>query len=94
MTMMLLTKPEEVMLVQFHEQKGDRVGARPGDFLPASYFRRTESDTEGVEFDGVMDRLVAHHLVERDGDRDGYVLTREGYDYLYTREGGRRITEE
>ena len=27
-------------------------------------------------------------------ERDGYVLTQEGYDYLYTREGGRRITEE
>ena len=37
--MILLTKPEEVLLVQFHEQKGDRVGARPGDFLPAAAFR-------------------------------------------------------
>lgn len=92
--MMLLTKPEEVFLVQFHEQKGDRVGARPGDFLPSSYFRETETETAGVEFEGVMESLLAHHLVERDDERDGYTLTQEGYNYLYTREGGRRITEE
>jgi hypothetical protein len=92
--MILLTKPEEVLLVQFHEEKGDRVGARTGDFLPASAFRKTETETAGVEFDGVLDSLLTHHLVERDEQRDGYVLTQQGYDYLYTREGGHRITEE
>ena len=92
--MILLTKPEEVFLVQFHEQKGDRVGAKPGDFLPSSYFRETEAETEGVEFEGVLENLLARHLLERDEARDGYTLTQEGYDYLYTREGGRRITEE
>jgi hypothetical protein len=92
--MILLTKPEEVLLVKFHEQKGDRVGARTGDFLPSTVFRDTESGTVGVEFEGVVDALLARHLVERDEPRDGYVLTQEGYDYLYTREGGRRITEE
>lgn len=92
--MQLLTKPEEVLLVKFHEEKGDRVGARPGDFLPTEAFARREIETEGIEFDGVIDSLLAHHLVERDAERDGYVLTQEGYEYLYTREGGRRITEE
>lgn len=92
--MILLTKPEEVFLVQFHEEKGDRVGARPGDFLPSMAFSETAAETAGVEFEGVLDHLVAHNLVERDPERDGFVLTQEGYDYLYTREGGRRITEE
>jgi hypothetical protein len=92
--MILLTKPEEVLLVQFHEQKGDRVGARPGDFLPASYFQQTETETAGVDFDGVLQNLLDRHLIERDPERLGYLLTQEGYDYLYTREGGRRITEE
>jgi hypothetical protein len=92
--MILLTKPEEVMLVKFHEEKGDRIGARPGDFLSASVFRDRETETAGVEFDGVLDSLLAHNLVERDEARDGYVLTQQGYDYLYTREGGHRITEE
>lgn len=92
--MILLTKPEEVMLVQFHEQKGDRVGAKPGDFLPSSYFRKTETDTAGVEFDGVLDSLLARNLLQHDAERDGYVLTQEGYNYLYTPEGGHRMTEE
>jgi hypothetical protein len=92
--MQLLTKPEEVMLVTFHEEKGDRVGARPGDFLPTRAFNARETKTEGIELEGVMDSLLAHHLLERDADRDGYVLTQDGYEYLYTREGGRRITEE
>lgn len=92
--MQLLTKPEEVMLVKFHEQKGDRVGAHTGDFLSSHVFRERETETEGVDFEGVLDSLLAHHLVERDEERDGYVLTQVGYDYLYTREGGRRITEE
>jgi hypothetical protein len=92
--MQLLTKPEEVMLVKFHETKGDRIGARPGDFLPTQTFNERETETEGIDFEGVRDSLLAHHLIERDEERDGYVLTQEGYDYLYTREGGRRITEE
>jgi hypothetical protein len=92
--MILLTKPEEVLLVQFHEQKGDRVGARPGDFLPSSYFRKTESDTAGVEFDGVLDSLLARNLMQHDPERDGYTLTQEGYDYLYKPESGHRMTEE
>ena len=92
--MQLLTKPEEVLLLKFHEEKGDRVGARPGDFLPAHAFRERETETEGIEFDGVVDSLLAHRLMEQDGEREGYVLTQEGYNYLYTREGGHRITEE
>ena len=89
--MILLTKTEEILLVQFHEMKGERVGARPGDKVPASYFRKTENDTKGLEFEGAMDTLIAHNLVKKDGD--DYVLTQEGYDYMYTREGGRRIDE-
>jgi hypothetical protein len=92
--MQLLTKPEEVILLKFHEEKGDRVGARPGDFLPTETFAHREAETEGIDFEGVHDSLLAHHLMERDAEREGYVLTQEGYDYLYTREGGRRITEE
>ena len=92
--MQLLTKPEEVMLVKFHEPKGDRIGARPGDFLPTQVFNARETETEGVDFEGAMESLLAHHLIERDEERDGYVLTQQGYDYMYTREGGRRITEE
>jgi hypothetical protein len=89
--MILLTKTEEILLVQFHEAKGERVGARAGDKLPASAFRKTEDDSKGLEFEGAMDTLVAHNLVKKEGE--DYVLTQEGYDYLYTREGGRRLDE-
>jgi hypothetical protein len=89
--MILLTKTEEILLVQFHEQKGDRVGARPGDTLTLDDFREAEAETKGLEFEGALDTLVAHNLVKREGER--YMLTQEGYDYLYTREGGRRIDE-
>ena len=92
--MILLTKHVEVFLVLFHEQKGDRVGARTGDFLPATAFKERETETAGIELDGAVDSLVAHNLMQRDDQKDGYTLTQEGYDYLYTREGGRRITEE
>jgi len=88
--MILLTKAEETLLMKFHEKRGDRTGAHPGDTLSLAEFRATEAETQGLEFDGSLEALVAHNLARPEGDQ--YVLTQEGYDYLYTREG-RRIDE-
>ncbi|HVS00827.1 MAG TPA: hypothetical protein VMW27_29680 [Thermoanaerobaculia bacterium] len=89
--MILLTKAEDLILVQFAEAKGERVGAKPGDTLPVDYFKKLEKITQGVEFEGVIDTVLARNLLKQDGEN--YVLTQEGYDYLYTPEG-RRINEE
>ncbi|HEX2223354.1 MAG TPA: hypothetical protein VHN15_04015 [Thermoanaerobaculia bacterium] len=88
--MILLTKGEELLLVQFAEAKGERIGAQVGDSLPAEAFDDLVGKTPGVEFEGALDTLVDRNLLSREEGR--YILTREGYDYLYTREG-RRITE-
>lgn len=89
--MILLTKPEEILLLQYHEKKGDRVGASPGDTLTLDDFRHVEADAQGLEFDGALDNLIAHGVVSRQ-EGETYVLNQPGYDYLYTREG-RRIDE-
>jgi hypothetical protein len=89
--MILLTKAEDLILVQFAEAKGERVGAKPGDTLPVDYFKKLEEITQGVEFEGVIDTLLARNLLKQEGE--SYALTQEGYDYLYTPEG-RRINEE
>jgi hypothetical protein len=88
--MILLTKTEEILLLQYHERKGDRVGAHTGDTLTLDDFRHAEQEAQGLEFEGALDNLVAHGVVEKEGD--SFVLSQPGYDYLYTREG-RRIDE-
>lgn len=88
--MILLTKAEDLILVQFAEAKGERVGAKPGDTMPADYFKKLEEITPGIEFEGVIDTLLARNLLKKEGN--DYALTQEGYDYLYTPEG-RRIDE-
>jgi hypothetical protein len=87
MSMILLSKGEELLLVQFHEQAGERLGARPGDSLPEDAFRNLEAITPGVDFDGAVDALLEGHLIEKKDD--GYTITQEGYDYLYKRTGHR-----
>jgi len=86
--MILLTQGEELLLVQFHEAKGERVGAKVGDSLPVDAFEHLVGKTPGVEFEGALDVLVDRHLLSKEGE-DRYALTQEGYDYLYTREGRR-----
>lgn len=88
--MILLTKGEELLLMQFAEAKGERVGAQVGDSLPAETFDDLVAKTPGVEFEGALETLVDRKLLSKEEGR--YILTREGYDYLYSREG-RRITE-
>ena len=87
MSMILLSKGEELLLVQFHEQAGERVGARPGDSLPEEAFRNLEAITPGVDFEGAVDALLEGRLIEK--KNGGYALTQEGYDYLYKRTGHR-----
>lgn len=87
MSMILLSKGEELLLVQFHEQGGERLGAKAGDRLPEEAFRNLEAITPGVDFEGAVDALLAGHLIEtQDGS---YVLTQEGYGYLYKGTGHR-----
>lgn len=87
MPMILLSKGAEILLVQFHEQKGDRVGAQVGDRLPESAFTEAAAESPGVDFDGATQSLLDGNLVrQEDGE---FILTQEGYDYLYTRSGHR-----
>jgi hypothetical protein len=87
MPMILLSKGAEILLVQFHEEKGDRVGARPGDRLPQDAFEEAAAESPGVDFDGAMQSLAESNLVRKEGE--DFVLTQEGYDYLYKRSGHR-----
>ena len=90
MPMILLSKGAEILLVQFHERKGDRVGAHPGDRLSEDDFRKVEAESPGVDFEGAMESLLEGNLIRKeDGE---YVLTQEGYDYLY-KGAGHRVGE-
>jgi hypothetical protein len=87
MPMTLLSKGAEILLVQFHERKGDRVGAKAGDSLPESDFMAAAAESTGVDFDGATQSLLDGNLVRQE---DGhFILAQEGYDYLYTRAGHR-----
>ena len=87
MPMTLLSKGAEILLVQFHERKGDRVGAKAGDSLPESAFMAAAAESTGVDFDGATQSLLDGNLVRQE---DGhFILAQEGYDYLYTRAGHR-----
>jgi len=87
MPMILLSKGAEILLVQFHEPKGDRVGAKAGERLPESAFMEAAAESPGVDFDGATQSLLDGGLI---GHEDGeFILTQEGYDYLYTRSGHR-----
>ena len=86
--MILLSKAQEILLMQYPEAKGERVGAQVGQTLPEDHFRETERISPGIEFDGALEDLVAQGLVERSGDKE-YSLTQKGYDYLYVGAGHR-----
>lgn len=86
--MILLTKGEELLLVQFHEAKGERVGAHVGDVLGEDAFDDLRARTPGVEFEGAVDSLLGHNLLGQEGE-GGYTLTQQGYDYLYSGAGHR-----
>lgn len=90
MSMILLSKGEELLLMQFHERAGERLGAKPGDSLPEEAFRHLEAITPGVDFEGAVDALLEGHLIEKKDD--GYTLAQEGYDYLY-KGAGHRVGE-
>lgn len=87
MAISLLSKGSEILLVQFHEPKGDRVGARPGERLPQSAFEEAVAESPGVDFDGATQALLEGGLVEKEGEE--FILTQQGYDYLYTNAGHR-----
>jgi len=87
MPMILLSKGAEILLVQFHERKGDRVGAKAGERLPEGAFTEAAAESPGVDFEGATQSLLDGGLVrQEDGE---FILTQEGYDYLYKRTGHR-----
>jgi hypothetical protein len=86
--MPVLGEAQHIILMQFHEKKGDRVGAQVGDEVAEDDFRATEAESAGVEFEGAYDDLIAKSLLRR-AER-GYALTQEGYDYLYAGQGAIR----
>ena len=63
--MILLSKAQEILLMQFPEERGERLGAQVGQTLPEDHFRETERISVGVEFEGALDGLVAQGLLER-----------------------------
>ncbi|HYO12744.1 MAG TPA: hypothetical protein VE685_06100 [Thermoanaerobaculia bacterium] len=87
MAMTLLSKGAEILLVQFHEEKGERIGARPGDRLSEGAFREAEGISPGVDFDGAVQELLDANLIQKEGEE--YIFTQEGYDYLYKNQGHR-----
>ena len=91
MPVTLLSKGAEILLVQFHEQKGDREGAKVGDRLPQSAFEEAAAISPGVDFEGAMQSLLDGGLVQKDGEE--FVFTQEGYDYFYKTGGGHRVGE-
>ena len=90
MPMILLSKGAEILLVQFHEQKGDREGAHVGDRLPQSAFEEAAAKSPGVDFEGAMQSLLDGNLLRKEDDE--YVFSQEGYDYFY-KGGGHRVGE-
>jgi hypothetical protein len=90
MPMILLSKGAEILLVQFHEAKGDRLGARPGERLPSSAFTEAAAESPGVDFEGATQSLLDSGLIQQEGDE--FIFTQEGYDYFY-KGGGHRVGE-
>ncbi len=87
MSVTLMSKGAEILLVQFHEKKGDRVGAQVGDRLPEQAFMEAAAGSPGVDFDGATQSLLDGSLVrQEDGE---LILDQSGYDYLYKRTGHR-----
>jgi hypothetical protein len=87
MPMILLSKGAEILLLRFHEKNGDRVGAHPGDRLHQQLFEEAAAESPGVDFEGSMQSLLEGNLTRKEGEE--FVLTQEGYDYLYKRSGHR-----
>lgn len=87
MPMILLSKGAEILLVQFHELKGERVGAKPGDRVPAERLQEAEAKSPGVDFEGALESLLEGNLIQQEGEE--FVLAQEGYDYMYKRTGHR-----
>lgn len=80
--MPVLSDAEQIILAQFHEEKGDRTGAEVGQCLPAPAFTLLQDITPGVDFEGSIQSLIAKGLLTEDDE--GLCLTQAGYDYLYT----------
>jgi hypothetical protein len=83
--MQVLSQPEEIILAQFHEERGDRVGADIGQTLPASAFLTLQDTTPGVDVEAALMALVERGYLSWDGS--SYALTSDGYTYLYSGHG-------
>jgi|HubBroStandDraft_3_1064219.scaffolds.fasta_scaffold30630_2 hypothetical protein len=89
---MLLTKAEELLLLQFHDQgQVDPLDAKPRPPLPTDADRELADDATDEDFDEALLALLARHLLRRDGGR--YVLTEQGRQYIYDLEADRPTPE-
>jgi hypothetical protein len=86
--MPVLSQAEQIILAQFHEERGDRLGAEVGQCLPVDSLPDLQAITPGVDFDGAVASLVAKGLLTEDDD--GLRLTQPGYDYLYASQNALR----
>ncbi len=83
--MQVLSQAEEIVLAQFHEERGDRVGADVNQTLTAEAFTALVDKTPGVDIEGALKVLVDRGLLTFDGS--SYALTKDGYSYLYSGQG-------
>lgn len=88
--MQVLSQAEEIVLAQFHEERGDRLGADVGQSLPAEAFDALEDKTPGVDIESALRSVVERGLLTFDGS--SYALTKDGYSYLYSGHGVAAIT--
>lgn len=83
--MQVLSQAEEIVLAQFHEERGDRLGADVGQTLPAEAFTSLEEKTPGIDIESALKAVVDRGLLTFDGG--SYALTKDGYSYLYSGQG-------
>lgn len=88
--MPVLSQAEQIILAQFHEERGDRIGAEVGQCLPLDSISALEDTTPGVDFEGSIRSLAAKDLLLVDEDEGEICLTQAGYDYLYASQNALR----
>ncbi|HEX5757996.1 MAG TPA: hypothetical protein VF121_02280 [Thermoanaerobaculia bacterium] len=87
--MQVLTETEELLLAVFHEKRRDRVGATPGQTVAARQLldvgERFPPDDVEVALAALVDRKLV--VPEGEGEGQGYAITQQGVDYLYSGAG-------
>jgi hypothetical protein len=84
--MQLLSPTEELILAVFHEKVSDRVGAQPGQRLPAEELMKVEQRFPEQDVTSALAALVDRRLLEPVDEGRAFAITQAGVDALYTSE--------